>query len=56
MLLSSGTTKNTFFQCRQVYPQSCFETVAQNTADLEAEKDYDKPKFIAFLKQFAAKR
>ena len=29
---------------------------SQNTADLEAEKDYDKPKFIAFLQQYRAKR
>ncbi|MRD46712.1 DUF255 domain-containing protein [Caenimonas koreensis DSM 17982] len=29
---------------------------SQNTAELEAEKDYDKPKFIAFLQQYAPKR
>ena len=29
---------------------------SQNTADLEAEKDYDKAKFIAFLQTYKAKR
>jgi thioredoxin-related protein len=28
---------------------------SQNTGALEAEKDYDKPKFVAFLKQYAGK-
>jgi thioredoxin-related protein len=28
---------------------------SQNTSALEAEKDYDKPKFVAFLKQHAGK-
>ena len=29
---------------------------SQNTSELEAEKDYDKPKFIAFLQQYKARR